>query len=267
MISMGNIRKIIDHLTFNRINVYKTLLINFVYLPFKDALKLPIWVRGKCKIAHLGKGKIKITGKIKTGMFGIGNSDPVRSFFEKSFLDIQGILEVESGVVLRRGIRLSIAPYAVVRLDRNVLVSDNSTIISWDSIHIQSNTILGNNLLMMDTDFHYIMNRESYSVRDNHASIVIGENNWIGAWCVVKKGTQTPKGVIIAGPYSMIDKNCVGKIPEYCMLAGSPVKFVKGDLQMVMNPQNEEMLKRYFQNTNLPYVLPSGFNVDAFCAV
>ena len=68
---MGNIRRIIDHLTFNRINVCKTLLINFAYLPFKDALKLPIWVRGKCKIAHLGKGKIKIIGKTDSTKAGV----------------------------------------------------------------------------------------------------------------------------------------------------------------------------------------------------
>lgn len=85
------IKKIIDHLTFNRITVYKTLLINFVYLPFKNVCKLPIWARGKCKISHLGDGRIVLQSEeIKTGMIGIGNSDFVRSYHSKSFLDIQG---------------------------------------------------------------------------------------------------------------------------------------------------------------------------------
>ncbi len=86
---MNKVRQIIDHLVFNRINIYKTLLMNFANLPFKEACKLPIWVRGKCKIAHLGQGKIIIKGQIKTGMIGIGNSDPVRSFYSKSFLDVR----------------------------------------------------------------------------------------------------------------------------------------------------------------------------------
>lgn len=69
-------------------------------------------------------------------MIGIGNSDPVRSFYSKSFLDVQGTLEMEEGVILRRGINLSIMPSAKLSLGKNVFIGDNSTIVSWDTIHI-----------------------------------------------------------------------------------------------------------------------------------
>ncbi|MBX9086070.1 hypothetical protein HCG92_12600 [Bacteroides cellulosilyticus] len=262
---MNKVRQIIDHLVFNRINIYKTLLMNFANLPFKEACKLPIWVRGKCKIAHLGQGKIIIKGQIKTGMIGIGNSDPVRSFYSKSFLDVQGTLEMEEGVILRRGINLSIASFAKLALDKNVIIGDNSTIISWDSIHIQSYTRIGNNLLMMDTDFHYVMNRETRMIKANHAPIVIGENNWIGGWCVVKKGTQTPKGTIVAGPYSMIGKNYVGKIPEYSMLAGSPAKLIMEGVQRVENVRTENMLKVFFKTHDESFIVSDKMNIDNFC--
>ena len=259
------LRKIVDHIVFNRMNLYKTLLINFVYLPFKDACRLPIWVRGKCKIAHIGKGKIIIKGQIKTGMVGIGNSDPVRSFYSKSFLDVQGVLEVEGGVILRRGINLSIMPTAVVRLDKGVVIGDNSTVISWDNIHLMRHTRIGNNLLMMDTDFHYVINRHTRMVKDNHAPIVIGENNWIGGWCVVKKGTQTPTGTIVAGPYTMIGKNYVGKIPEYSMLGGSPAKLIVEGIQRVENIETENVLKTYFQTNNQPFILLEKEDFKNFC--
>lgn len=264
---MDKIRKIIDHLVFNRINIYKTLLINFVYLPFKDACKLPIWVRGKCKIAHLGIGRIILQSKAKTGMIGIGNSDPIRSYHSKSFLDIQGTLKVSAGVILRRGINLSVAPNATVTIEKNVVIGDNATIISWDGIHFMRSTRVGNNLLMMDTDFHYLLNRETMMVQNNHAPIIIGENNWIGGWCVVKKGTQTPTGTIVAGPYSMVGKNYVGKIPEYSILAGSPAKLIKEGVQRVENVETEAMLKDYFKTNDIPFHVPDEIALDTFCTL
>lgn len=259
------IKRIINHLVYNRINVYKTLLINFTYLPFKDACKLPIWVRGKCKIAHLGKGRIVIKGLITTGMIGIGNSDPVRSFHSKSYLDITGRLELEKGVLLRRGINLSIMPKGVLKLDKHVVIGDNSTIIAWDNIHICPFTRIGNNLLMMDTDFHYVVNRTTRAIKKNEAPIVIGENNWIGGWCVVKKGAQTPKGTIVAGPYSMVGKNYINKIPEYSMIAGVPAKLITEGVQRVENEEAESMLRSYFEVNNDPFVIPKETDIEHFC--
>ena len=259
------IKRIINHLVYNRINVYKTLLINFVYLPFREACKLPIWIRGKCKIAHLGVGKIIIKGEIKTGMIDIGVSDPVRSFHSKSYLDIIGRLELEKGVFLRRGINLSIMDRGVLSLDKHVVIGDNSTIIAWDNIHIYPFTRIGNNLLMMDTDFHYVVNRTTREIKKNEAPIVIGENNWIGGWCVVKKGTKTPKGTIVAGPYSMIGKDYMGKIPEYSMVAGAPAKLIVENVQRVENISTEIMLSNYFATHEAPFVVSEDISLDDFC--
>ena len=248
-----------------RINLYKTLLINFTYLPFKDARKLPIWIRGKCKIVRPGRGKIVIRGRIRPGMISVGDSDPVRSFYSKSFLEILGKVEIENGVILRRGISLSVMPNGVLRIDENTSVGTNCTIISRDNIHIKRHTSVGNNVTIMDTDFHFVVNRRTREVKKSNAPIVIGENNWIGAWCTVKKGAQLPKGTIVAGPYSMVGKNYMDLVPEYSMLAGSPAKLVVEGVQRVKNLDSENLLRKHFLRNDTPFALSEEDDMDVFC--
>ena len=120
---------------------------------------------------------------------------------------------------------------------------------------------------MMDTDFNYGVNRETRMIQNNHVPIVIGENNWIGGWCVVKKGTKTPTGTILAGPYSMIGKNYIGKVPEYSILAGSSARLIKESVKMVENVKTEVMLKDYFETNDVPFYVPGETSLDIFCTL
>ena len=254
------------HIRFNRINVIKTLFVNFRYLNFKDACKLPIWIEGKCKIINHRGGKILIDGFVKPGMIKIGNSDPVRSYFSHSFLEIEGTLKLGSGVILRKGLSLSILPDAVFQIDKNAFIGDNSTVICFERIHIMSNAVIGNNVSVMDTDFHYVVNIADRSVKRNTRPITIGENCWIGGWCMIKKGAKIPKGTIVAGPYSMIGKDYTHEIAEFSMIAGCPAKLVVGGVREVKNLSTESMLRQFFkQERNGVYKIGAIENLDDFC--
>ena len=53
------------------INIYKTIYINFRFLPFKQACKLPIWVYGKMKFGYKS-GSIIIDAPVSRKMIVIG---------------------------------------------------------------------------------------------------------------------------------------------------------------------------------------------------
>lgn len=59
----------------------KTLYLNFSVLPFKDAVKLPFVVMGKCKLSGINKKSVKVNGKIKTGMIKLPRRKPPREVF------------------------------------------------------------------------------------------------------------------------------------------------------------------------------------------
>lgn len=256
--------KIIYKQSHFRPNILKTIVANFTFLPFKDAIKLPIIIFGSCKI-NAFTGKITLQKPAKYGMLKIGICDPFRSYHNKSYIELRGELNIGNNTVLRRGISLSIREKGKLVLEDDVYIGDNVSIVAANSITIKKATRIANNTVFMDSDFHYTINTQSREIKAINTPIVIGENNWIGAWCTIKKGCQTPRGTIIAGPYSMASKNYIGKIPECSIIAGSPAKLLTEGIRRVNNIPNEILLDNHFANNSNNYVLPPDIEIETFC--
>lgn len=248
----------------DRINFTATLIANLAFFPIKTALKFPIMIYGPCRLKNLS-GEVVFERTMRTGMLKIGISDPVRSWNSKSFISITGKLMLGANVVLRRGVNLSIASNATLRLDSNVYIGDNNTIICKKDIWIKGAVRIGNNTTIMDSDFHYVVNVASREIKPADLPIVIGENCWIGGWCTIKKGTQIPKGTIVAGPYSMLGKKFIGKIPEFSLIAGSPAKLLVEGVRRVNNMHSENELNKHFAENTSNYVLSDNADLDEFC--
>lgn len=258
------ITKLHSYINRRHLNYYKTFYINYMLFNWKDAIKLPILVYGQCHIDKL-EGSIEFMHPITRGMLVIGEMDPVRSFYSKSFIKICGRLIIGKNVVLRKGIKLNIMNTGVIILEDNVYVGDNNTIISHGKITIGKATRIGNNTTFMDTDFHYIINTETKVVRPNINPIKIGENCWIGGNCTIKKGTCLPKGTILAGPYSMVGKDYTNKIPEFSIIGGSPAKLIAEHQRRINNDKVQGMLSRYFKHNETPYIFDESTNLDELC--
>lgn len=246
---------------FNKINWLKTLEINFFLLPINIAIKLPILIYGKCELGVLS-GEVKFSTAPYKGMVKIGITDPFRSVESTSFVHIQGTLEVGEQVVLRRGIHMHIV--GLLRLEDHVYIGDNNSICASKCIVIKKGTRVGNNTSFIDTDFHFIANTQNRSVKNNSLPVEIGEQNWIGGNCIIKKGTKTPKGTIIAGPYSMTSKDYTSVINEYSLIAGSPAKMLIENVRRINNTESEKVLYEHFKKTMEQYIVPQD-DMETFC--
>lgn len=245
-----------------RINIIKTILFNFSFFPLRDAIKFPVLIWGKFKIASY-KGKIETLVKPHWGMLKLGITDPVRSLSANSYLDLKGKLVIGANVLIHRGMNIEIDKEATLILEDNVSIGDNNTIITKDNIRIGAATSVGNNTTFMDSDFHYVINTQTGIVKTANKSINIGINNWIGGNCIIKKGAITPKGTILAGPFSMISKNYVGKIPENCLIAGCPAKVVVENVRRVKNPNSDMIISKWFSNHDEPFLYKG--DIESFC--
>ncbi len=156
MIIKKFIKKIFNIIHKNRINWFCTIYANFMLLPIKEAIKLPILIFGNCTIYN-PCGRICFNQKVRYGLLKIGLSDPLRSFYSKSFIHISGTLHLGNNVILRKGINLAIYKNAVLILEDNVSIGNNSTIACINEIHIGEATSVGNNTTFMDTDYHYVL--------------------------------------------------------------------------------------------------------------
>lgn len=244
------------------VNLIKTLIFNFRFFSFKDAIKFPVIIRGPFKLKNKD-GRIKTLSKVHFNMLQLGISDVVRSYDTKSLFCIRGELIIGDNVTIRRGMRIEIKKGACVVLDNNVYIGDCCTIISAKNIHIKEATRIGNNTTFMDTDFHYVINTKNKEVKKFSKEIEIGENNWIGGNCIIKKGAKTPKGTILAGPYSMISKNYIGLINDYSLIAGSPAKLIVENMRRINNTKSEKLLNEWYYHHDETFVCDE--DIDNFC--
>jgi acetyltransferase-like isoleucine patch superfamily enzyme len=112
---------------------------------------------------------------------------------------------------------------AVVVIGHNVGIS-GTTINCRSSISIGSNTVIGGGTGIWDTDFHPLDYRDRLADINSAKSspIVIGENVFIGARCIILKGVRiNDRSAVAAG--SVVTKD----IPAGQLWGGNPAKFIK----------------------------------------
>ncbi len=258
------INKLISIKEEDRVNWCKTIFANLVFVPFKDALKLPILIYGSCKFRNVS-GSIEFKQPIERGLLKIGLCDPLRARYSKSYLIIKGKIIVEGRAILKKGIMMEINR-GELYLGNNAHIGENCTIISMERIRIGKSARVAHNSILMDCDLHFVVNTADGSVKPNIKPIDIGDYSWLGGYSVVKKGSVIPKGTIVAGPYSMLSKDYSETIPEYSIIAGSPAKLIKTGVRRIFNIQNEQMLSGYFKESQgAEYLYNDIDNLDRLC--
>lgn len=177
--------------------ILHSVFFNFHYLPFHEAVKLPILLYKPKLLKLKGTIKIKQEDKIGFGMIRLG-------FPEVSLYPNTGIVfENYGGTVVFKGqccignnSYLSIGPKAIVEFGNRFSATTTFRLTSYDKIIIADCVTFGWDALVVDTDFHKLT-KLSGGYNKGHASIHIGSNNWFGNGCRILKRTQTPDYCVI----------------------------------------------------------------------
>lgn len=155
-----------------------------------------------------GKLNLVISGNNDIGIgdnfyFSSGNGvNPIAS-------NLQGAIYLENGASLKIG--------------NNVGMSSTRLWIH-ESARIGNNVKIGGCVLITDTDAHPMdyMARRSSNEGTKSAPVVIEDDVWVGAHCIILKGvTIGARSIIGAG--SVVTKS----IPADCVAAGNPCKVIK----------------------------------------
>lgn len=173
-------------------SLLKSAYFNFHYLPFKQAIHMPILFR-KPKFGEL-KGNVKIccTGGVKWGMVRLG------AWNVSLFPDSGFVFENHGGTVVFNG-HCSIGSNSAVSIGKTgLLVLGNGfgatttlRLACYSSIKIGDNVSFGWDCILMDTDFHKMKKLESGYTR-GFGPIEIGKCCWIGTRCLILKNTHLP---------------------------------------------------------------------------
>lgn len=209
----------------------KSLYISLHYFPFFQAIHLPIVVRYNTKIRNMS-GKVLLNnnlpfkwGGVKLGFGSVGIFD---KSYERSIWEVAGTIQIHGNVKLGPGSRVSVGSNGILILGDNVVNSAKMTIICTNRIAIGANVTTSWDTLVMDTDFHHVLNLDTNTVHPKEKPIEIGDNVWLGARCMVLKGSAIPKNCVI-GAMALVNNSFS---EPNCLLAGNPAKIKKHNITM-----------------------------------
>lgn len=169
-------------------------------MPFKTAIKFPIFIYGKTNISNTKKGSINIEpGIIRAGILNIGT--PILGFQHRKAITtftIKGKMNVNGKVIIGKGSAIEVGNDGVLTIGHNTIITGNTTILCTQSITIGERCMISWDNLIMDTDWHNVVSAETGYIYPKQKPITIGEHVWIGCRCTILKGTCIPNDSIVA---------------------------------------------------------------------
>lgn len=221
---MQKLRQRINYLL--SINYYKTVYINFKYFKWVGVKFFPIIVfRGVC--LNKTGGKILLNKPLRSRMVligteGVGTIDYKN---ERTEWQVEGTIIINGQVSFGKGSRISVGSKGRLVLGSNFNISGRSSIICEREIIFGNNVLLSWDILILDSDFHYIYDKEGKIINQPQA-IVIGNHVWIGCRCTILKGARIPNDAIIAAG-SIISSHKMGETSAIYGGSGRHLELIK----------------------------------------
>ena len=214
-----------------------SIYFNFHYLPFQQAMKLPI-VLYKPHFVKL-KGRIVIDcDNICTGMISLGfRRCGIYPNTGLSWENCGGTVVFKGRCFIGNDSFLSFGSKTEVIFGDDFRNTAALKLVSSKGIKFGKSTSLGWGTLIMDTNFHplYDMKRNVY--KKASGPIEIGDYNWFGTQCKIMHSVKTPERCIF-GMNTVVTRNCIMK--PYCVMGGNPVKILAEDVMRDYEHNNEE---------------------------
>ena len=203
-----------------------TLVFNFKFLPFKSAIKFPVFIHKRVLLKNLS-GSISIPKDAPTGIIWIGFGD-VGIFdvhYSRTILEIKGQLVFTGTTFIGQVSRISVGKSGVLSIGEKFKITAENIIVCFHKITIGNEVLLSWQVQIMDTDFHSISYGDEVASNPDEP-ITIGNKVWIGTRCIILKGSLLVEGSIIAAN-TVVSKKLVETNTIY---GGVPVKVLKQNI-------------------------------------
>ena len=164
-----------------------TLYVNFRCLPFRTALKLPLFVGYKTHIDRLSRN-VTFGCKPTTFMVRIGwGGTEGRELGKKNYLLLNenASIQFNGRCTMSSGVSL-ILDFGRLEIGDNFFCNKNCTISCNDRIVIGNDALFGWNVELLDSDNHTVI-RKNRTEACSHGPIEIGDHVWVASFSHVLK--------------------------------------------------------------------------------
>lgn len=180
-----------------QINLFRTLLFNFHYLPFSQAVLLPV-ILFRGTVLRRMKGKLVLPEKVRHGMIKIGRADVAGWEKRGTSLSIDGDLIFEGKATIGSGSVLDVKKGAVLTFGEKFRVTAGASIFCRKKISFGRDCLVSWDTLVMDSDHHTIMDSASGTELNGDAPVTIGDHVWIGCRSTLLKGVSIGDNCVVA---------------------------------------------------------------------
>lgn len=220
------------------LSIPKSVYVSGKLCGWRNALKMPVFVRYNCVLNSL-KGAVSAKCGYRSRMLSIGFScsgidDKI---FSRAVLEIDGCIELSGCVTFCSGCKISVAKTGVLKLCDGIFSNFDTTVICVNKIEIGAYTAIGWDVMIMDTDWHSVMDTQTGDIFPASGAVVVGRNCWLGCRSIVLKNSYLPDGCILASNSTLTKRFLM----KNTLLAGNPAsekkhnisKSTKGDFQFM----------------------------------
>ncbi len=231
---------------FLRTNIIKTLMVNFRLLPWKQAIRLPIFIYGRFTLrGH--KGRIVLKQPTRAEMIIIGKkSSYVTTTVQRTIWTVNGTLVFGGPMKFAFGSYLLVTDNATLSFGTGgTYCGSNFKVFCFDKITIGDNVRMAWDVQIIDSSFHYTknLNKDGY-VAPLTKPILLESNIWVGNRSTISKGAVIPNETIIASN-SLVNKD-FSENPPYSLIAGSPATLKVTGIQRIWDDKTQKELDEQF---------------------
>ena len=110
---------------------------------------------------------------------------------------------------------------SIIKIGNNIATNNNIFVCAANYIEIGSNTLIGQNVTLMDHEAHGIHSNDRNKIGEI-GTIIIGENCWIGNNTIILKNSKIGENSIVAAGAVVS-----GIFPKNVVIGGVPAKIIK----------------------------------------
>ena len=251
----------------NWLNPFATIYLNLRSFPFKQAIRMPVWVYGRPRFYELS-GRMIVDGKVSSGMVRFNQVKPgaPSNMSVKSEILNKGLIIFHGVGLIGTGNKIVVGPKGTLDIGKNFKITDMCNIGCFRSVFIGEQSRIVHRCQIFDSNYHYVANFAKGTVPDYSKPIRIGKGCWICNSSTITGNAVLPDYTIVASN-SLVNKD-MSDIPESSMVGGAPAKFIATGLRKIENSKIEnEIALFYNENPNGIFNIPADATKEEYSFV
>lgn len=224
-------------------NPLYTLYFNFIFFPFRQAIRLPVFVYGLPRL-FAQTGHLKCIGDCYPGMVRLNCTIGGAPQYSGGNIELNlwGDIIFRGKCMIGSGSKLAVS--GLLDLGKDTKVMDCCNITAETVVRIGAQSWIVHRCQVLDSNYHYMADFKHGVVKKMARPITIGDYCWVCNSSTVTGGAVIPNKTIVASN-SLVNKD-MSYIPEESIIGGMPAKLVATGYRRVDSNQLECEVNKYF---------------------